>query len=121
DASVPTFMVYQDALKVPHISGLNTYLQSEGLPTPFRERLTKHVDVRSALLALRRGHHLEAVAAAIMNATCNYGEATRGAGDQGIDAIGWKELLRINSAFCYVGVDKRDVLPGEQVFLFASS
>ena len=121
DAAVPTFAVYKDIFNVPHIAGLNTYLALDGLTVRFRNRLTQHSEVRAALLALRRGHHLEAVAAAIMNATCNYGEATRGSGDQGIDAIGWKELLRINPAFCNVALGKREALPGEQVFLFASS
>jgi hypothetical protein len=121
DAALPTFAVYKDALGVPHIAGLNTYLAAEGIDVRVRNRLTHHSQVRDALRTLRRGHHLEAVAAAIMDASCNSGEATRGSGDQGIDAIGWKDLLRIHPAFCNTSYHSSEDLPGERVFLFASS
>jgi hypothetical protein len=56
-----------------------------------------------------------------MNVECDYGEATRGSGDQGIDAIGWKQLVLIEPSFSDGDIRPNEVLPGEKVFLFASS
>jgi hypothetical protein len=70
---------------------------------------------------MQNGHDVEALAAAIMNVQCDYGEATRGSGDQGIDAIGWSELVLIDP-FVSDGVHFGNrSTPGEKVFLFASS
>jgi hypothetical protein len=121
EAAVPTFAVYDNALGIPSIAGLSTYLEFQGISNQFISRLSNHSEIRNALRSLRRGQHLEALAAAIMSAGCDSGEATRGSGDQGIDAIGWKELLPIHSAFSNVTARVPEVLPGEKVFLFASS
>jgi hypothetical protein len=59
--------------------------------------------------------NLENLAAAIMHIECDYGEATRGSGDQGIDAIGWKQLVLIEPSFSDGDIRVDQVLPGEKV------
>lgn len=122
--AVPKFAVYEDKLGVFQIAGLNTYLESRDTDTThtvLRGRLSQHAQIRAALRRLEKGQHLEALAAAIMNVSCKSGEATQRSGDQGIDAIGWKQLMVIDSAFSNKLVKVTDVLPGEKVFLLASS
>jgi hypothetical protein len=122
--AIPTFAVYEDGLGIFHIAGLSTYLEAKDTSAAeavLRGRLRQHVKIRKALRSLERGQHLEALAAAIMNSSCKYGEATQGSGDQGIDAIGWKDLMLVDSAFTNKLIRVRDVLPGEKVFLFVSS
>jgi hypothetical protein len=121
DCSIPAFAVYEDSLGVYQIAGLSTYLRTKGHIEEFLGRLDHHKKIRAALRRLERGQHLEAIAAAIMREGCGYGEATQGSADQGIDAIGWKELMIIDSAFSDGSVTASQVLPGEQTFLFASS
>ena len=121
ECRVPTFTVYNDALQVPQISGLSTYLSNKQVDPETVSRLSRHQEVRTALRRMGDGHNLEALAAAIMNGECDYGEATRGSGDQGIDAIGWKELMLIEPALSEGSIDLDEALPGEKVFLFASS
>lgn len=122
--AVATFAVYEDELGIFQISGLQTYLErkdTEGKLPILRARLLEHVPVRNALRQLQKGQHLEAVAAAIMNASCRYGEATQASADQGIDAVGWNELLMIEAAFSTKLIRVTNILPGEKVFLLASS
>jgi len=121
ECNIPKFAVYHDALKIPKTSGFSTYLEAKPVDAQLRGRLTHYQDVRAALMRLGDGHNLEALAAAIMQAECGYGEATRGSGDQGIDAVGWKELLLIEPALSNGSITPGEVLPGEKVFLFASS
>ena len=121
ECCVPSFAVYHDTLKIPKISGFSTYLAAKPVDAQLRGRLTHHQDVRAALTRLGDGHNLEALAAAIMHGECDYGEATRGSGDQGIDAIGWKKLLLIEPALSNGSITPGEVLPGEKVFLLASS
>ncbi len=121
ESLVPEFAVYQDVHKTHYISGLDTYLATKNVDTKLRGRLAHHRTIRTALRRMRNGHDLEALAAAIMNIECDYGEATRGSGDQGIDAIGWKQLVLIDPCFSEGDFTKNQVLPGEKVFLFASS
>jgi hypothetical protein len=118
---IPTFAVYQDVNGRHFVSGFNSYLASKNVDANLRGRLRQHSFVRMALRRMRNGHDLEAFAAAILDAKCDYGEATRGSGDQGIDAIGWKELVLIEPCFSEGDFVKNQVLPGEKVFLFASS
>jgi hypothetical protein len=118
---VPTFVVYEDALHVPQIAGLSTYVNARGYDVEFQRRLAQHGQIRTALRSLERGQHLEALAAAIMNEHCDRGEATQASGDQGIDAIGWKELMTIDPVFSDGSVSTPQVSPGEKVFLLASS
>ena len=120
ECMVPTFAVYDDR-GVPHISGLSTYLFGKGYDARFIGRLSHHEVVRTALRALERGHHLEALAAAIMKQNFVTGEATQGSGDEGIDALGWKELLTINGAFTDGGISDSRIVPGERVLFLASS
>ena len=118
--NLPSYVAFSDLLKAPTISGVDTFLLGCGLDGALIGRLQHHKQIRTALRQLQKGHHLELLAAAIMNERCNYGEATKGSGDQGIDAIGWRELLMIEPSFCG-GAIASAPLPGEQVFLFASS
>lgn len=121
ECAIPTFAVYEDNLGVYEIAGLSTYLRSKGYDDEFLGRLAHHEQIGVTLRRLERGQHLEALAAAVMYKDLGYGEATQGTGDQGIDAIGWKELIMINAAFSDGSVSVSQVLPGEKVFLFASS
>lgn len=118
---VPTFAVYQDALGITQISGLSTYLVTKGFHPNFGARLGNHEEIKDVLRGLSRGHDLEAVAAAIMKAHCGYGIATAGSGDQGIDAIGRKDLILIDPAFSNGSIEMSELLPGENVFILASS
>lgn len=120
DCVLPTFAIYPDR-GVLHIAGLSTYLNGQGYSASFGERVAQHERIRTALRSLERGHHLEAMAAAIMNQHCDRGEATQGSGDQGIDAIGWKELMTIDPVFCDGSISTPQIFPGEKVFLLASS
>jgi len=121
ECSVPEFAVYQDAHKVHYVAGFDTFLAAKKVDARLRGRLAHHRVIRTALRRMQNGHDLEALAAAIMNVECDYGEATRGSGDQGIDAIGWKQLVLIDPCFSEGDFRVNQVLPGEKVFLFASS
>jgi hypothetical protein len=121
ECQVPEFAVYQDAQSIPHVAGFDTYLATKNLDARMRGRLAHHQAIRTILRRMQRGHNLEALAAAIMNAHCGYGEATRGSGDQGIDAIGWRPLVIIDPCFSEGAFEPETVLPGDKVFLFASS
>lgn len=121
ECHVPEFAVYQDANKNRFISGFDTYLATRNIGAKLRGRLLHHRAIRTALRRMQNGNDLEALAAAVMNVQCDYGEATRGSGDQGIDAIGWKQLVLIDPYFSEGDFIKDQVLPGEKVFLFASS
>lgn len=121
ECAVPSFAVFKNPAGAPQIGGFSNYLQTKGLPAPFLERIAQHAAVRTALRRLRQGHHLELLAAAIMDSHCDYGEATRGSGDQGIDAIGWNEPVLIEPSFIEGLPSTSRVFPGEKVFLFGSS
>jgi hypothetical protein len=121
ECAIPDFAIYKDGQSNFCVSGFDTYLASKGVDVNLRGRLAHHRNIRTTLRRVRNGHDLEAVAAAIMNVECDYGEATRGSGDQGIDAIGWKHLVLIDPCFTEGDFTKNQVLPGEKVFLFASS
>ncbi|MDO3517749.1 hypothetical protein [Ralstonia pseudosolanacearum] len=123
---VPPFVVFQ---KPPQnrtfIAGLCTYLQSRslphGYPSDFIDRVTSHRAIRTELLQIDKGHKLELVAAAILAASCHYGEATRGSGDQGLDAVAWNHLIQIDDAFLDGFIGQKIVRPGHRVMVVASS
>jgi hypothetical protein len=121
ECSIPSYAVYKDGQNNHQIAGFDTYLATKNVDAVIRGRLARHRTIRNALRRLQDGHYLEALAAAIMNAECEFGEATRGSGDQGIDAIGWKQLVLIEPSFSDGDIRPNEVLPGEKVFLFASS
>lgn len=120
DCAVPTFVIH-DVGNVPHISGLSTYLTSQAYPPKFTGRVSHHQTLRNTLRALQRGHHLESLAAAIMNSHFDTGEATQFSADEGIDVLGWKELLTINRAFTDGGISGSEILPGQRILVLASS
>ncbi len=117
---VPTFVIYEDR-GVSQIAGLSNYLELRGYDAHFRNRLVQHNSIRDALRRLQRGHHLEALAAAILNEACGRGEATQPSGDQGIDAIGWKELITIDASFSDGSASIPQIFPGQNVLALASS
>jgi hypothetical protein len=122
--AIPEFAVYQDPAKNWVVSGLLTYLHLKGAKNELLDRLKHHKDIRKALVTLKRGHDLEVLGAAILEKLCSYGEATRGSGDQGIDAIGKKELMSIDPAFHAGGIGSFNVAephPGDNVFILVSS
>jgi hypothetical protein len=118
---VPDFCVYIDIHGKYQVSGLGTYLALKKVDIKLRTRLSKHKEIRAVLRRMRNGYHFEALAAAIMNSKLDFGEATKGSGDQGVDAIGWNRLMLIDPSFSEGDLKKDLVLPGEKVFLFASS
>jgi len=120
ECTIPTFAVFYDR-GIPQISGLSTYLAKNRYNPKFIGRLAHYNTIRTALRTLDRGHHLEALAAAIMNQIFVRGEATQPSGDEGVDAIGWLELLTINGVFIDGGVSDSRIIPGERVLFLASS
>jgi hypothetical protein len=121
DCTIPNFVVFQDAGGKYQIGGLSSYLASMNADATLIARLTHHLRIRKCLQELQDGHHLEAVAAAIMSGLYDYGEATRGSGDQGIDAIGWKILANIEPSFSAGNLQESPELAGEKVYFLASS
>ena len=90
ECAIPEFAVFLDPVGGERwqIAGFNTYLASKGFDASFTNRLRHHRNIRTALRRLRQGRQLELLAAAVMNASVDYGEATKASGDQGIDAVG---------------------------------
>lgn len=117
---VPNFVVYEGGHKRTYIAGLCTYLLKSH-PPDFVERIRLHKQIRSELISIDKGHKLETVAAALLAAACVWGEATRGSGDQGIDAIGWNKLIEIEEAFLDGALNSKTVRPGHKVMIIASS
>src|SRR5882724_6787941 len=113
ECAIPTFAVFTGLAGTPQISGFSNYLQTKGFAVPFLDRFAQHAAIRGALRRLRQGYQLELLAAAIMDTHCDYGEATRGSGDQGIDAVGWNELLLIEPSFIEGFPSVSRVFPGE--------
>lgn len=124
EGKVPSYVVYKPKGQSQHfISGIATYLTSvRGDAEPaFVERIKSRESIRSALRRLRQGHDLELVAAAVFATACDYGQATAGSGDQGIDAVAWKALLSIDDVFMDGLAGSELVRPGNRVYFVASS
>lgn len=121
ECSLPCFVVYRDQLGVDHIGGLQPYLRHKGKTTQFIERITRHREIRTALISLTEGHHLEAVGAAILNGLAISSRATRGSGDQGIDFIGRRALITLDPVFAHGSFPEVRALPGENAFVLGSS
>ena len=124
DNQIPNYAVFDDVAGVTQISGLSTYL-AQNHDRKFLDRFSQHAQIRTALQRLGQGHNLEALAAAIMQGLCGFGQATRGSSDQGVDSFGSKELARIDRSLID-GTVKAHALeplsyPGESVYLMASS
>ncbi len=122
---LPSFVVY-DTPAGPCLSGICTYFLSvkvipSDYPADFLVRLRQHNKIRTQLLNIDKGQKLEALAAAVLSLACSYGEATKGSGDQGIDAIGTNHLLRIDPVFLEGPLDDSKILPGQKVIILASS
>lgn len=117
---IPNFVVFTDAVGKYFISGLGTYLISNG-NNQLAQRLQHHNEIRKLLLQLEKGHHLEALAGGLLSRIYDYGQATRGSGDQGIDAIGWKNLQPIDNLALDGAISSPLPRPSERVFFIASS
>lgn len=125
NCDVPSFVVYETPAGFM-ISGLCTYYSSvkslpSDYPVDFVNRLQQSGKIRSQLIGIAKGHRLEALAAALLAVACTYGEATRGSGDQGIDAIGTNHLISIDSLFLDGEINDAKIAPGQKVFILASS
>jgi hypothetical protein len=122
---VAEFVVYSGVNGNSVISGLCTYLSrmqlSGSYPSDFLERIKKHKNIRATLLNIDKGHDLEVVAAAILSEACFFGAATKGSGDQGVDAIAWNHLVDIEEAFSHGAVGGGLVRAGQKVMIVASS
>lgn len=121
---VPSYVVYKPkGQKHYFISGIAAYLSKVpgGHDPSFLERIKSREAVRRALRRLGQGHDLELVAAAVFSKACDYGQATAGSGDQGIDAVAWKELLSIDEAFMDGLAGSELLRPGNRVYFIASS
>lgn len=121
NCDIPSYVVYDDPHLVASIAGLGTYLTEKGLAPEVVGRFAHRDSIRSRLRRLTQGHHLEAVGAALMASACSFGRGTRGSGDQGLDALGWKELIEVDTAFSNGTVVLDNDGVGEKVFLLASS
>lgn len=124
ETSIPTFAIYEDAFGTWTAAGFGTYLAQRKFKPDLIERLKNHKEIRKSLLSLAKGHDLEVLGAAILANYCDFGEATRGSGDQGIDAIGKLNLIQIDAAFYDGGLGSftvADPIPGNNVYLLASS
>jgi len=121
---VPPFVIYTVAGKY-FICGVVTYFQQQpqlsGWPAGFAQRVGMHAEIRNALIRLDKGHNLEALAAALLECACEYGEATRGSGDQGVDAVAWNHLIRIEHVFLGGAIELDRIWPGQRVMVVASS
>jgi len=126
DCDLPTYVVYEDQIGNFWIAGSDTYFSNRSIPAALRARLMEHSKIKQYLSRLSAGHDLEVIAAAILKSLCNYGEATQGSGDQGVDAIGRMELMKMEPALYRGAVDKlgkdeAESMPGDHVFVLASS
>ena len=122
---MPTFVIFQEKMGAQtFISGIAAYLTHKNLlndhPDDFLNRLATHKTIRSQLLKIDNGHKMELVAAAILSSACYYGEATRGSGDQGIDAVAWKHLIPIEGAFLDGELSENAIRPGTRAMVVAS-
>lgn len=123
---VPAFVIFHDKVaNRTSICGIATYLRFKGLPSScppdFLLRIATHRSIRSALLEIDKGHKLELVAAAILSSACHFGEATKGSGDQGVDAIAWNHLIHIEDAFIDGLISDNVIRAGHRVMVVASS
>jgi hypothetical protein len=122
---IPTFVIYESPTGV-FISGVCAYYSGvkpipADYPLDFLNRLQQFRKIRNQLIGIAKGHNLEALAATLLAAACSYGEATRGSGDQGVDAVGTNHLIRIDSIFLDGEIDDSKISPGQKVFILASS
>lgn len=121
ECALPSFVVYKDQFGIDQIGGLQPYLTQKGKGPHFVERIALHGQIRTALIRLTQGHHLEAVGAAILDGLAVSSRATRGAGDQGIDFIGRRTLIALDPVFTHGSLPEIRALPGENAFVLGSS
>jgi hypothetical protein len=121
DSTLPSFVVYNKPAGGYQIVGLIPYLQRKIKDARLVSRLRQFALVRKSLLKMRKGHYLEAVAAALLDAQCDYSQATRGSGDQGVDAIAWTNLFDMEKCFLDGACRLNEPLPGEKVFVLVSA
>lgn len=121
---VPSFVVYNSALGYC-ICGLAYYYTHVKAvvshPPDFIARLSQIRKVRNQLISIDKGHNLETLAAALLAMVCTRGEATKGSGDQGIDAFGEHDLIPIDPVFIDGEINDSKVFPGQKVIILASS
>lgn len=92
--AVPNFAVYQDAIDDHwYVEGIVSHLRRGAeAGAVFPDRVSEHLRVRE-YLRRRTGHELEAIGAALLSRIYDAAWATRGAADQGVDAVSTQELL----------------------------
>lgn len=124
ECEVPTFVIF-DSPQGFSIAGLCYYydniVSTSNYPANFTRRLTQYQKIRAELVGLDQGHKLETIAAAVLEAVCLKGEATKGSGDQGIDAFGENDLIPIDRIFLDGEIDDAKIYPGQKVIVLASS
>ncbi len=120
DGEIPNYIVHRDATGRVFVSGWLAYLKLRGISDSILRRLKHHGSVREHLKKMATGHDLEAVVSGVLDEAMESGFATRGSGDQGIDAIGISEVMPIDSSFLESIVEDNDV-NSIQVFTLASS
>jgi hypothetical protein len=123
DGQLPRFAVVVQDDQPDRIAGLGTVMGLLHDNPKLVARLAHHAQIRAALVALEKGHHLEAVAAAILHAACDSASATIGSSDQGIDAFAWQACLPASPLFAPTPLDCTDVMPmdWEKIYFLASS
>ena len=123
EGRLPRFVVVVQEDQPDRIAGLGTGMALLHDDPKLVGRLSHHAEIRAALVALEKGHHLEAVAAAILATAIDNASATMGSGDQGIDAFGWQACLPASPLFSPTPLDCTDITPmdWEKVYFLASS
>ncbi len=120
ETSLPTYVVTKSVAGVYQICGLLVYLQPTTQAATLG-RLEKYKQIRAVLVRLKKGHHLEAVAAALIKSWTGTAGATRKSNDQGIDAHG--SMLFVPSELTVTVGDslRQDHLISNRVFVLASA
>jgi hypothetical protein len=117
---IPNYVVTKNKQDKYFVCGINTYLRKYKQDALLIERMSLRNEIRKKLINLKKGHCLEAIAAAILAEHLDYGAATRKGSDQGIDALGRLELMPIPFLFVDGSADI-EITPGENTFVLASS
>ena len=123
EGAVPSFGILVAPDFVDRIGGFGTVMLACGAREKTVTRLRWHAEIRAQLRSVTKGHDLEAIAAAILEAAVGRGHATRGSGDQGVDVLGWQPLASTFPLFASLVErgNQPSISNWEKVFFIASS
>lgn len=121
EVSFPTYVVKKTPGGVYQLCGILTHLRAQNVPKVTLDRLECHAAVRELLIRLRQGHHLEAVAGALIQAWTGTASATRRSNDQGIDAHGSMVFVPSELSISIGDSLSPDSVMNNKVFVLASA